>query len=107
MRMDWREYIHVDFNILMGKPVFRGTRVPVDLILGKMATGEIIEQTLEAYPRLTREAILAALAFAAATLRADAICPVLTPHEIRRRREQDSPNMVRHGTHSPSILIGL
>jgi len=56
---------------------------------------------------LTREAILTALAFAAETLRADAVYPAPTPHEIRRRREQDYPIVVRHGTHSPSILTGV
>jgi uncharacterized protein (DUF433 family) len=75
--MDWREYIHSDFNIMMGKPVIIGTRIPVDLILEKLSTGETIEQILEAHPRLSQEAVLAAIAFAAETLRADAIYPVL------------------------------
>ena len=76
--MKWQDYIHADFEIMMGKPVFRGTRIPVDLVLEKMAAGETTEQILAAYPRLTREAILAALAFAADTLRSDAVYPVPT-----------------------------
>ncbi len=74
--MDWREYIHTDFNIMMGKPVIIGTRIPVELILEKIAAGETYEQIIEAYPRLTRQAILAAVAFAAETLRSDVLYPV-------------------------------
>lgn len=62
--MDWRQYIHTDFNIMMGKPVIIGTRIPVELILEKLAAGETYDQILEAHPRLTRPAILAAIAFA-------------------------------------------
>ncbi len=54
--------------IMMGKPVIAGTRIPVELILEKLAAGETIEQLLEEYPRLTREAVQAALYFASQTL---------------------------------------
>ena len=54
---------------MMGKPVIAGTRITVELILEKLAAGETAEQLLEAHPRLTREGILAALAYAAETLR--------------------------------------
>jgi uncharacterized protein (DUF433 family) len=62
-------------NIMMGKPVIAGTRITVEAILEKLAAGESIEQLLEAYPRLTRPAILAALEFAAQALRADVVYP--------------------------------
>ncbi|HOU14846.1 MAG TPA: DUF433 domain-containing protein [Anaerolineae bacterium] len=74
--MDWRQYIHTDFNIMMGKPVIVGTRIPVELILEKLAAGETYDQILEAHPRLTRQAILAAIAFATESLRADMLYPV-------------------------------
>jgi len=60
-----------DPNVMMGKPVILGTRITVELILEKLSAGETIEQILDAHPRLTREAIQAALAFAAEALRAD------------------------------------
>ncbi len=66
-----------DPAVMMGKPVIRGTRITVELILEKLAAGESEEQILEAHPRLTREAIHAALAFAAAALRADVVYPVI------------------------------
>ncbi len=60
---------------MMGKPVVVDTRITVELILEKLGAGETIEQLLEAHPRLTREAVLAALAFAAEALRADVLYP--------------------------------
>ena len=77
--MDWRKYIYSDTKIMMGKPVIVGTRIPVELVLEKIAAGETFEQILEAHPRLTNEAIRAAIAFAAEALRVDVIYPVLEP----------------------------
>ena len=65
-----------DPAVMMGKPVVAGTRITVELILEKLAAGETIEQLLEAHPRLTREGVSAALAFAAAVLRADVVYPI-------------------------------
>jgi uncharacterized protein (DUF433 family) len=61
---------------MMGKPVIAGTRITVELILEKLAAGETVEHLLAAHPRLTREAIRAALAFAAEALRADVVYPI-------------------------------
>ncbi|RJR29728.1 MAG: DUF433 domain-containing protein [Desulfobacteraceae bacterium] len=65
-----------DPTVMMGKPVVAGTRITVELVLEKMAAGETEDQILEAHPRLSREGIRAALAFAAEALRADVIYPV-------------------------------
>jgi uncharacterized protein (DUF433 family) len=62
--------------VMMGKPVIAGTRITVELILEKLGAGETVEQLLEAHPRLTEEAVRAALAFAAEALRADVVYPV-------------------------------
>lgn len=70
-----------DPAILMGKPVISGTRITVELILEKLAAGETVEQILEAHPRLTKEGISAALAFAAEALRADVLYPIGTGTE--------------------------
>lgn len=69
-------YIESDPKVMMGKPVIRGTRITVESILDRLAAGETVEQILEAQPRLTREAIQAALAFAADVLRADVVYPL-------------------------------
>jgi len=68
--------IVIDPEIMMGKPVVRGTRITVESILEKLAAGESEEQILAAHPRLTRESIQAALAYAAKTLRADVVYPL-------------------------------
>lgn len=61
---DWRERIVSNPAILVGKPTIKGTRISVELILGWLANGWSFEQILESYPHITREDILAALAFA-------------------------------------------
>ena len=68
------DLIQCDPSVMMGKPVVAGTRITVELILEKLSAGETIEQVLEEHPRLTREGVLAALRFAARTLRADVLC---------------------------------
>lgn len=53
--------IQSDPNVMMGKPVVAGTRIPVELVREKLAAGETVDQLLEAHPRLTKEGIRAAL----------------------------------------------
>lgn len=55
-------------DIMMGKSVIAGTRITVELILEKLAAGETVEQILDAHPRLTREAVSAALMYAVENL---------------------------------------
>lgn len=57
-----------DPAVMMGKPVIAGTRITVQLILEKLASGETVEQLLESHPRLTESAIRAALRYAAQAL---------------------------------------
>lgn len=63
--MEWRNRIVSDPEILVGKPVVKGTRISVELIIGRLANGWTFEQVLESYPHITSEGILGALAFAA------------------------------------------
>jgi uncharacterized protein (DUF433 family) len=60
--------IEIDPEIMLGKPVIRGTRVTVELILRKLSEGATEADLLEAYPRLTRQDIHAAMRYAADTL---------------------------------------
>ena len=57
--------IEIDPAVLIGKPVIRGTRIPVELVLRKLSEGASEADLLDAYPRLAREDIQAALAYAA------------------------------------------
>jgi uncharacterized protein (DUF433 family) len=55
-------------DVMLGKPVIRGTRIPVELILRKLSEGASEADLLDAYPRLTREDIQAAIRYAEAGL---------------------------------------
>jgi uncharacterized protein (DUF433 family) len=70
------EYIVVDPKVMVGKPIIRGTRITVEFILERMAAGDSVENLLDAYPHLTREAILAALAYAKDSLAREFVYPV-------------------------------
>lgn len=63
--MHYKEHITVDPDIITGKPIIKGTRITVDLILRKLSEGMSIDEMLEAYPHLTKEDILAALSYSA------------------------------------------
>jgi uncharacterized protein (DUF433 family) len=60
--------IEINPKVMMGKPVVRGTRITVELILRKLSEGATVTELLDAYPRLTREDIQAAIGYAADTL---------------------------------------
>ncbi len=63
--MNWREYISSDPAIMFGKMVIKGTRIPVELILEKLAAGNSFEELKLAYPRILTSDIQACLYFAA------------------------------------------
>lgn len=73
--------IEINPKVMLGKPVIRGTRIPVELILRKLSEGASEADLLDAYPRLTRADIQAALSYAADTLAHEE-----TIVEPRRRR---------------------
>ncbi len=77
MMEQYRQFIVSDPKVMMGKPTIAGTRITVEFILESLAAGETPEQMLEEHPRLKREDIQAALAFAAEALKADVIYPVV------------------------------
>ena len=60
--------IEINPKVMMGKPVIRGTRLTVELILRKLSEGASEPELLEAYPKLKREDIHAAIRYAADTL---------------------------------------
>ena len=63
-------------GVMMGKPVIAGTRITVENILERIGAGETVESIVAEHPRLTREAVLAAVEFGARALRADVVYPV-------------------------------
>jgi uncharacterized protein (DUF433 family) len=59
------ERIEINSEIMGGKPVIRGTRIPVEVVLRKLGAGMTVDAILADHPRLTRDDILASQAFAA------------------------------------------
>jgi uncharacterized protein (DUF433 family) len=69
--MNWQEYIERDPQIMLGKPVFKGTRLTVEYILERLGQGASPEELVENYEGLTLDHIRAAQAYAASVLRHD------------------------------------
>lgn len=57
--------IEINPSVMLGKPVIRNTRIPVELLLRKLAEGASVAELLDAYPRLTEEDVRACLEYAA------------------------------------------
>ena len=63
--MDWQKYISVDSQVCHGKACIHGTRVMVSVVLDNLAAGLSVDEVLRSYPSVTREAVNAAIAYAA------------------------------------------
>jgi uncharacterized protein (DUF433 family) len=71
--IDWTLHIESNPGKLYGKPVIKNTRIPVDLILEKLGSGDSLEDLLAAYPNITREDISACLLFASDSVKNEVI----------------------------------
>jgi len=67
--VNWTAHIHSTPEILLGKPVIRGTRLTVDFLLGLLAAGWTEQQVLDNYPGITSESLRAVFAYAAECVR--------------------------------------
>ena len=76
MMKDYRKHVVIDPEIMMGKPVIAGTRIPVEAILRDLGAGLTPEELLRAYPQLTLDDIRAAQAWAADYLADEIIAAV-------------------------------
>jgi len=70
---DWRIYIHSDPEVLLGKPVVKGTRLSVEFILGLFSQGWTEQQVIENYPALTPDSIRAVFAYTAECMREESL----------------------------------
>lgn len=75
-KIEWGNYIHSDPNILLGKPVIKGTRLSVEFILGLYAEGWTEIQILENYPNLTKEILMAVFAYTQECMREEFLYPL-------------------------------
>ena len=77
--------IEINPKVMLGKPVIRGTRIPVELILRKLSEGAAEADLLDAYPRLSRRDIQAAIGYAADTVAHEETL-ILEPTRKRKKR---------------------
>ena len=73
---NWKERIQIDPNILVGKPVIKGTRLAVEFVIDLLAQGWAEQEILRNYPGITHEDILACLKYAGETLHAEKVFPL-------------------------------
>jgi uncharacterized protein (DUF433 family) len=74
--MDWRDHITVDPQILVGKPVVKGTRISVELVIDLLAAGWTQQQILDSYPTLKADDVRACLAYASEILHSEKVFPL-------------------------------
>lgn len=63
--MTYKKYIERNPEVMLGKPVIKGTRITVELIMRKLAGGYSVQDILKSYPHLSKNQVYAALEFAA------------------------------------------
>jgi uncharacterized protein (DUF433 family) len=78
--------IEMNPKVMMGKPIIRGTRIPVELILRKLGEGATEADLLDAYPRLTKADIQAAIGYAADSVAHEETVLVGAPPRKRTKR---------------------
>ena len=71
--MDWRNRIAIDPDVLVGKPVVKGTRIAVELVIDLLARGYTTDQVLKQYDHLVAEDVQACLAYAAEVLQSEKV----------------------------------
>jgi uncharacterized protein (DUF433 family) len=74
--MDWQDRIVVNPDVLVGKPVIKGTRIAVEFLMELLANGWTHEQILHSYPHLKQEDIQAALHYATEVLKQEHVYPL-------------------------------
>ena len=79
--MSWQDRIVIDPKVLLGKPVVKGTRLSVELVIDLLAAGRTQAQILDSYPTLTIEDIRACLTYASELLHSERVFP-WNQHEV-------------------------
>ncbi|MGH7895797.1 MAG: DUF433 domain-containing protein [Candidatus Binatia bacterium] len=69
----WQDHIAIDPDVLVGKPVVKGTRIAVEMVVDLLGRGYTVEQVLQQYDHLTRDDVQACLAYAAEVLQSEKV----------------------------------
>jgi uncharacterized protein (DUF433 family) len=73
---NWSDNIEANPNILYGKPVIKGTRISVEILLEKMANGQTFQDIIQNYPDLKEDDLYACLAYATSLIRNEVTIPL-------------------------------
>ena len=76
LKITWQERIIVDSEVLVGKPVIKGTRLAVEFVIGLLAEGWSEQDIMDNYPGLTREDIKACPGYARSVLQSERVYPL-------------------------------
>jgi uncharacterized protein (DUF433 family) len=71
--MTWRDRITIDTEVLLGKPIIKGTRIAVELVVDLLARGYSVEQVVNQYDHITPDDVRACLAYAAEVLQSERV----------------------------------
>ncbi|MBW2346046.1 MAG: DUF433 domain-containing protein [Deltaproteobacteria bacterium] len=71
--MDWNDHICIDTDVLVGKPVIKGTRIAVEFIMDLLAQGWTEQNILENYPGITHEDIISCLRYAEQVIKTERV----------------------------------
>ena len=82
--MELTKRIEMNPKVLLGKPVIKGTRIPVALVLNLLEHGYTIERILTAYPNLKKADVLAAIRYSAARINREEIVPLVPLRVLAR-----------------------
>lgn len=74
--MDWQQHIEINPDVLVGKPVIKGTRISVELVLKMIGAGVAEAEILDNYPSLTPEDLRACVAYAADLVASEKVYPL-------------------------------
>ena len=77
--MSWQDRITINPNVLVGKPIVKGTRISVEFVIDLLSRGWTADRILHEYDQLTAEDVQACLAYASEVLRSERVYLVPTP----------------------------
>jgi uncharacterized protein (DUF433 family) len=77
-RIRWQDHVVVADDLHHGEPCIRGTRIPLRILIGSLADGMSTQEIIDAYPQLSPDDLLAALAYAADVLSQEVLAPMAT-----------------------------
>lgn len=105
--MDWRNRVVAHLDVLVGKPVIKGTRICVELVMDLLAAGYTTEQIIEQYDHLTRQDIQACLAYAKEVIQTEGVYAVKLALRDAFLSNENIPGRTRraHGASSWNQLL--